>query len=105
MDRPRAKLEQLFLWRQAANWSPVLWLPLVVFWLLTGRTPTALGLGIAGLAFIAVARLVVWSARCPGCAAAIRSTPGGFRRIWSELACAACGLSLFELRRGDADAE
>ena len=100
MDRRRAKLEQLFLWRQAANWSPVLWLPVGVFWLLTARTPNAIGLAIAGLAFIGVARLVVWAARCPGCGAEFRSIPGGFRRIWGELACNACGLSLFELRRG-----
>ena len=102
MDPRRAKLEMLFRWKQAAIWSPVVWLPLVVFWLLTDRTPMAIGLAIAGLVFVGLARVVVWSARCPGCEALFRGTPAGFRRVWNELACEACGLSLFELRRGRA---
>ena len=102
MDPRRAKLEALHRWKQAAIWSPVVWLPLVVFWLLTARTPRAIGLLIAGLVFVGVARFVFWSARCPGCEAPFRGTPAGFRRAWNELACEACGLSLFELRRGRA---
>ena len=102
MDPRRAKLEQLFRWKQAASWSPVLWLPLVVYWGLTERAPRAIGLVIAGLVFVAVARFVVGNARCPGCETRFKDTPAGFSRIWNEMACEACGVSLFELRRGRA---
>ena len=102
MDRRLAKLEQLHRWKQAAQWSPVLWLPIAVFWGLTNRGPDAIGLAIAGIVFVGAARLVLWSARCPGCEAPFRETAAGFRRVWNELACDVCGLSLFELRRGRA---
>lgn len=102
MDARQAKLERLFRWKQGAIWSPLVWLPLVVYWLLTGRTPLAIGLAIAGLAFVGVARLVVWSARCPACETRFRSSEALFRGVWNELRCEACGLSLFELRRGRA---
>ncbi|MEM9174835.1 MAG: hypothetical protein AAGC67_06345 [Myxococcota bacterium] len=96
------KLEQLFRWKQAASWSPVVWLPLVVYWGLTGRAPRAIGLVIAGVAFVGVARFVVGRARCPACQTRFRDVPAGSKRIWNEMTCAACGLSLFELRRGRA---
>ena len=102
MDPRRAKLEQLFRWKQVALWSPVLWLPLVVYWGATARGPRAIGLAIAGGVFIALARFVVANARCPGCETRFRDTPAGFRRIWNDMTCEACGLSLFELRRGRA---
>ncbi|MBB84138.1 MAG: hypothetical protein CL931_10060 [Deltaproteobacteria bacterium] len=102
MDPKRAKLEQLQRWKQAADWSPLVWLPLVVYWALTARASQAIGLAIAGAVFIAFARFVVGNARCPGCETRFRDMPAGFSRIWNELACEACGLSLFELRRGRA---
>ncbi len=102
MDPRQSKLEQLFRWKQAAIWSPVVILPLVVYWGLTERAAQAIGLAIAGGVFVGLARFVVGNARCPGCATRFRDTPAGARRIWNDLTCEACGLSLFELRRGRA---
>ena len=102
MDPRQAKLEQLHRWKQVANWSTVLWLPLGVYGMLTGRAAEAMGVAIAGLVFFAVARVVVVSSRCPGCETRFRDTPAGIRRVWNEIACEACGLSLFELRRARA---
>jgi len=102
MDPRQAKLEQLFRWKQIASWSPVVLLPLVVYWGLTGRAAQAIGLAITGGVFFGVARIVVGHARCPACGTRFRDTPAGFRRIWNDLTCEACGLSLFELRRGRA---
>lgn len=102
MDRTRRELEALFRWRQAANWSPVVLLPLVVYWQLTDRTPLAIGAALAGLAFYLFARGRVYLARCPACGERFSATPAGHRRIWEALACDACGVSLFELRRGRA---
>ena len=59
----------------------------------------AIGIGLAGLAFAGLARVVVWSARCPGCQVPFKQLPSGFRRFWEDATCEACGLSLFELRR------
>ena len=97
----RARLEQTRRWKQVAIWAPVLWFPLIVYGLSVGRTAAALTLGIAGLIFAGLTRAVVWLGRCPRCAVSYRTTPGGFKRIWDESSCAACGLSLFELRRED----
>lgn len=102
MDARARKLESMWRWRQAANWSPVVWLPLVIYWSLTGRTAIGIGLAIAGLAFIGCARAIVGMSRCPGCETRFRDTPAGLRRIWNDLSCEACGLSLFELRRSRA---
>lgn len=96
----RNRLEQLRLWRQVAVWAPVLWFPLLVHFLLVDRTRMAIGLGLAGIAFAGCARGRVWIARCPACRKPFRDSEGGFRRIWDEASCAACGLSLFDLRRG-----
>ena len=102
MASERTRLEFLRRWRQAAVWSPVVWLPLVVYWILTDRAPLAIAFFLAGLAFVGIARTVVWLARCPRCEVPFRDTPAGFRRAWDETRCEACGLSLFELRRGRA---
>ena len=102
MDRRRAKLEGVRRWRQAAAWSPVAWLPLVVYWLSTERAPLAVAFALAGVAFMLIARCVVWSTRCPQCETRFGATPAGFRRIWNDMVCDACGLSLFELRRARA---
>ena len=102
MDRRQARLEQLFRWKQVASWCPVVLLPLIVYWGLTERAAQAIGLAIAGAVFFGFARFVVMRARCPGCEARFSDTPAGARRIWNDLACEACGLSLFELRRGRA---
>ncbi len=102
MDRVRSGLESLYRWRQAANWAPVMLLPLIVYWQLTDRTPLAIGAALSGFAFYAFARGWVYFARCPACEKQFRATPAGFRRVWDELSCAACGVSLFELRRGRA---
>lgn len=99
MTHERRRLEQLRRWKQAASWAPIFWFPLLVFALSLGATGTALTLGLAGAAFAAAARFAVWSARCPRCGAAFRARPDGFRRIWDAASCAACGVSLFELRR------
>ena len=102
MDRVRNALESIHRWRQSASWSPVVLLPLVVYWQLTDRTPLAIGAALAGGAFVLFARGWVYFARCPACETRFGSTPAGFRRIWDDLACEACGVSLFELRRGRA---
>lgn len=85
-----------------AVWAPILWFPLVVYCLLVDRVLEATGLGLAGLVFAGLARGVVWFARCPACEKLFRRSPTGFRRIWDDASCEACGLSLFELRRGGA---
>lgn len=102
MDARQARLERTHRWRQAAVWAPVVWLPLALFWLLTGRAPLAVAIALAGVVFAGIARLVVWAGRCPGCGVPTRSSPAGFRALWDEMRCAACGLSLFELRRSRA---
>ena len=98
----RATLEQLRRWRQAAVWAPIAWFPLAIYALMTGRSAWSIGIGLSGLIFAGVARAVVWSARCPACAVPFRGSPGAFRRFWDDASCDACGLSLFELRRGRA---
>ena len=100
--RSQAALEQLRRWRQAAVWAPIFWFPLVIYAQIMGQSLASIGVGLAGLAFWGLARAVVWSARCPSCEAPFRQSPAGFERAWDESSCAACGLSLFELRRGRA---
>ena len=102
MDAKQAALEGLHRWQQSAQWSPVVLLPLIIYWLFTDRAPLAIGAGIAGASFYAFARARVTRARCPACETRYGSTPAGSDRIWNEMACDACGLSLFELRRGRA---
>lgn len=97
----RARLEQLRRWKLAASWAVVAWFPLAVYLLSIGRMRPALTLGFAGAVFSAAARAVVFSARCPRCGEAFRTRAGGFRRIWEDSGCIACGLSLFALRRGE----
>lgn len=99
MTRERARLEQMRRWKQVAVWAPVVWFPLIVYGLSVGRTAAALTLGLAGMIFAGLARAVVWFGHCPRCDVPYRERPGGFRRIWDEASCAACGVSLFELRR------
>lgn len=99
--RERARLEQLRRWKVAASWAPIGWFPLALLALAFGGTRAAATLVLAGAAFAGAARVAVWSARCPRCGLAFRARPGGFRRIWDEAACIACGLSLFVLRRGE----
>lgn len=103
-DDPRieAGFERLHRWKQAASWAPILGVPLVIYWLMTDRVTLSIGLLLAGFTFVALARGVVWMARCPGCETRFRDTPAGFARIWNEAACAACERSYFELRRGRA---
>lgn len=98
----RTALEQLRRWRQAAVWAPIVWFPLAIYALIMGRSIWSIGIGLAGLAFAGLARTVVWSARCPACEAPFRTSPERFRSAWDESTCDACGLSLFELRRGRA---
>ena len=99
MTREQKRLEQLRRWKQAFSWAPVFWFPLLVYALAIGAPATALSLGLAGASFAGAARLAVWSARCPRCSESFRRRPGGFRRVWDESACSACGVSLFDLRR------
>ena len=101
MKRERVRLEQVRRWRQAAVWAPVVWFPLLVYGLSVGRTAIALTLGFAGLVFAGVSASIVWLSRCPRCGARYGDRSGGFRRIWDDATCEACGLSLFELRRRD----
>ena len=103
MTRERARLEQIRRWKLAASWAPVFWFPLVVYALSVRETGVAATIGLAGTFFAGAARLAVWSARCPRCGEAFRGLPGGFRRIWDEADCIACGLSLFSLRRARSD--
>ena len=103
MSGERGRLEQLRRWKLAASWAPVVWFPIVVFALSVAQPRVAATLGLAGAAFAGAARVAVWSARCPRCGEPFRARPGGFRRIWDEAGCLACGLSLFELRRAGAD--
>ena len=102
MDSKQVRLEAIFRWRQAVNWSPVIWLPLVIYWLLTSRFPLGIGMLIAGFMFIAFARIVVAMSHCPGCETRFRDAPSGLSEMWNEVTCATCGLSLFELRRSRA---
>ena len=99
MTREQARLEQLRRFKLAAAWAPVVWFPLVVYSLSIEATRAASGLALVGVAFAGAARLAVWSARCPRCGQSFRSLSGGFRWIWEESGCLACGLSLFALRR------
>jgi len=103
MTRERARLEQLRRWKQAASWAPVFWFPLVVYALSIGETRVAATIGLAGTVFAGAARLAVWTARCPRCGETFRARPGGFRRVWDEAGCEACGVSLFALRRARPD--
>jgi hypothetical protein len=103
MTRERAHLEHLRRWKQAASWAPVFWFPIVVYALSIDETGVAATIGMAGMVFAGAARLAVWSARCPRCGESFRARPGGFRRIWEEAGCLACGLSLFNLRRSRPD--
>lgn len=100
MARVRDRLERVWRWRQASVWAPVLWFPALVAALLCDRTALALAVGFAGILFAGLTRLVVWLGRCPRCAHRYRESSEGFRRVWDAAACASCGLSLFELRRG-----
>ena len=95
----RSRFEQLRRWKLAASWAAVFWFPLAVYLLSIGRARPSLAVALAGVVFSGAARLVVWSARCPSCGESFRARRGGFRRIWDEASCAACGLSLFGLRR------
>lgn len=97
----RGRLEQLRRWRQAALWAPVVWFPGLVYGLLVGRFALAMTLGLAGLAFTALARGIVWLARCPRCGERFGASDAAFRRAWDAAGCLACGVSLFALRRGE----
>ncbi|HEB91021.1 MAG TPA: hypothetical protein ENI85_15710 [Deltaproteobacteria bacterium] len=99
MAEERACLENIRRWRQAVVWAPVFWFPLVLYGFASGRLRLALGLGFAGLVFAGLGMSIVWLGRCPGCRARFGTRSGGFRRIWDDATCEACGLSLFELRR------
>jgi len=99
--RERRHLEQIRLWRSLAAWAPVVWFPVLIFGLLTGRTALAITLSLVGLLFAAVARAVVWSGHCPRCGVHFGSSTGVFRRVWDQAGCLDCGLSLFALRRAD----
>ncbi len=99
MSGERARLERIRHWRQAVVWAPVFWLPFVVYGFATQRTGMALTLGFAGLVFAGLGRSIVWFGRCPGCRVRFGTRPDGFRRIWDDATCDACGLSLFVLRR------
>ena len=99
MADERGRLEQLRRWRQAAVWAPVVWFPGVVYGLLVGELALAMTLGFAGLVFAGVARGVVWLGHCPRCDASFGDSAAAFRRVWDHSSCAACGVSLFELRR------
>ena len=101
-DRALGRWEALRRWRQSARWSPVVWLPLAVYWLLTERAELAVAAFGAGGAFLGIARLVVWASRCPSCGSPFGDSSAAFARAWNDLACEACGGSLFELRRGGA---
>lgn len=101
MNAERERLEQLRRWKLAASWAPVVWFPIVVFALSVAQPRIAATLGLAGATFAGAARLAVYRARCPRCGEPFRARPGGFRRIWDEAGCLACGLSLFELRRAE----
>lgn len=103
MSAERARLEHLRRWKLVASWAPVVWFPIVVFALSVEKPLVATTLALAGAAFAGAARIVVWTSRCPRCSEPFRARHGGFRRIWDEAGCLACGLSLFELRRAGAD--
>ena len=99
MGSERAHLEQIRRWQQLAAWAPVIWFPVLIFGLLTGRAELAITLGLAGLLFAAAARAVVWVRHCPRCGVHFGSSPGVFRQVWDQVGCLDCGLSLFALRR------
>lgn len=100
MQSEQARLEQFRRWKQAALWAPVLWFPLVVYSIAMRESRAALVLGLAGLVFAVLARGVVWLGRCPRCACQFRATTKAYEAIWDASRCLACGLSLFEMRRG-----
>ena len=100
MTSSRGRFETLWRWRQASVWAPVLWFPVMLFGLLTGRTALALTIGLAGLVFAGLTRAVVWLGRCPDCEKRWSDSSGGFQRFWDKATCPSCGLSLFDLRRG-----
>ncbi len=99
MDRLRVLLEGLQRWKQAAVWSPIAILPLVIWSLSTTRTYLAVTGVLAGIVFNGLARARLALARCPICGTRFGSTAEGYRRVWHDLACDMCGRSLFDLRR------
>ena len=103
MTHEQARLEQLRRWKLAASWAPVVWFPLVVYLLSIEQARVAVTLVLAGTVFAGAARLAVWSARCPRCGESFRARRHGFRHVWEEAGCDACGVSLFALRRSRVD--
>ena len=101
-ERVLKRFEQLWRWRRAAAWAPIVWFPLALARLLMDAPIQAVVLGVAGLVFAALARIVVWSARCPACETPLRASPAGGRHFWDDARCGTCDRSLFDLRRARA---
>ena len=100
MGRERQHLEQIRPWRQLAARTPVVWFPVLIFGVLTGRTALAVTLGLAGLLLSGAVRAIVWSRHSPRCGLHFGSSTGVFRQVWDQAGYLDCGLSLFTLRRG-----
>ena len=95
------RFEQIHRWRKAADWAPMLWLPLMIYCLSTGRLALGMALGLSGFLFAVLTRAVVWLRRCPDCGETFGESAAAFEAIWSESRCLGCGISLFGLRRAD----
>jgi hypothetical protein len=101
----RGPLEQLRRWRQAAVWAPVLWFPIILTAFALDELRLAIAGVFAGSLFAAICVAVVWFGRCPQCTARFGDSSETFRHFWDDATCHACGLSLFELRRRDANSD
>ncbi len=99
MDRLRVLLEGLQRWKQAAVWSPIAILPLVIWSLSTTRTYLAVTGVLAGIVFNGLARARLALARCRCCVTGWVSPAEGTRRFGPSRGCDWGGRSLFDLRR------
>ncbi len=93
-DEIRA-LTRVHYLRQASAWAAVVWFPVVVGTVSVGASSLALGVGFSGAAFSAILRVVVATSRCPRCKGRYLGMGGGYRDIWHNDRCAACGLSRY----------
>ncbi len=88
----RRALARIQLFRQLSGWGTVVWFPLVLVLISTGRATVAVALAIAGGVFSGLLRLAVALASCPRCGERYLDMEKGFHGIWQHDRCEGCGL-------------